>query len=250
MTDAQTLVLVAAIFLVAGTVKGVVGFGLPAVSLVMLTFFLDLPSAMAVLLIPVFFSNLVQAANGDAFAYLLRRLWPFLLPAVATVFLGVEVLSRVDQRWLVMFLGCLMIFYAAISLAGLRLSLSARQERWAAPVIGAVNGVIAGMTGVYVALAGLFLQAIGLAKDQLVQALGIYFTLSTVTIAIGLGQKSFLTPELGWLSAFAVAPAVAGLLIGRRVRRLLPEEAFRRVFLTMLALIGLYLALSRLLGPL
>lgn len=249
MLDPQTLAIVAVIFLLAGTIKGVVGFGLPAVGIVLLTFFMELPSAMAVLLLPVFLSNLLQATHGDSLKFLARRLWPFILPALSTVLIGVEALVYFDYRWLVMVLGGVMVFYALVSLAGLKLSLTQAQDRWAAPLIGAINGLVAGMTGVYVAPASLYLQSIGLTKDQLVQALGLYFTLSTIVLTAGLANRAFLTEEIGWLSAFAVAPAVTGMLIGRRIRKGIPEAAFRRVFLTMLCLIGVYLILSRAFGP-
>ena len=52
MADLQTLTAVLATFLLAGTVKGIIGLGLPTVSLGLLTVVLDLPSAMVLLLVP------------------------------------------------------------------------------------------------------------------------------------------------------------------------------------------------------
>ncbi len=49
MIDDTTLVILAT-FLLAGLVKGVIGLGLPTVSLAILTVALDLPSAMVLLL--------------------------------------------------------------------------------------------------------------------------------------------------------------------------------------------------------
>ena len=149
-----------------------------------------------------------------------------------------------------MLLGAIMVLYAIVSLSGLKLSLSQTQERWAGPPIGLVNGVIAGMTGVFVIPSGLFLQSIGLAKNQLVQALGLYFVLSEVMLALALGHGSFITQEIALLSAAAIIPAFAGMFAGKRLRDRIPEAAFRKVFLTMLGLIGGYLILSRALGPL
>ena len=53
MIDATTLVILTT-FLLAGLVKGVIGLGLPTVSLAILTVALDLPSAMVLLLVPSF----------------------------------------------------------------------------------------------------------------------------------------------------------------------------------------------------
>ena len=64
MMDSTILLAVAATFLLAGTVKGVIGLGLPTVSLAILTVLLDLPSAMALLLVPSFVTNLWQAMSS------------------------------------------------------------------------------------------------------------------------------------------------------------------------------------------
>jgi uncharacterized membrane protein YfcA len=133
------------------------------------------------------------------------------------------------------------VIYAIIGLAGLRLSLAPRQEVWAGPLIGAMNGVLTGMTGSYVVPGVMFLQAIGLPRDQLVQAMGMLFLVSTLALGIALGGNDFLTVELGGLSAIALLPALAGMALGQRIRRRMPEDLFRRVFLAALLLLGLYI---------
>jgi len=62
--DVTMVVVVIGTFLIAGAVKGVIGLGLPTVSLAALTVALDLPSAMALLLVPSFVTNLWQAMVG------------------------------------------------------------------------------------------------------------------------------------------------------------------------------------------
>ena len=46
------LLLVIPVFLIAGLVKGVAGFGLPTVSIALLALFRPLPEAMALMLVP------------------------------------------------------------------------------------------------------------------------------------------------------------------------------------------------------
>ena len=64
MQDPVTLTVVALTFLLAGLVKGVIGLGLPTISLALLTAALGLPQAMALLLVPSFVTNLWQAVAG------------------------------------------------------------------------------------------------------------------------------------------------------------------------------------------
>ena len=66
MFELPILVGIAGTFFIAGTVKGVIGLGLPSISLAFLTVLIDLPSAMALLLVPSFVTNLWQAFEGGA----------------------------------------------------------------------------------------------------------------------------------------------------------------------------------------
>ncbi len=241
MTDSLTLLAIAGTFLIAGAVKGVIGLGLPTVSLALLTVALGLPQAMALLLVPSFVTNLWQALAGGQGKAILRRLWPFLLMATVTVWLGATALTRVDLALLSALLGGLLVVYAAANLAGLRLTIAPRQEVWIGPLAGAANGILTGMTGSFVVPGVLFLQATGLPRDRLIQAMGMLFTVSTVALALALQGNSLLTPELGKLSTAALVPALIGMALGQRIRKRLSEQLFRRIFFIALLALGAYI---------
>jgi uncharacterized membrane protein YfcA len=97
------------------------------------------------------------------------------------------------------------------------------------------------MTGSFVVPGVLYLQGLGLGRDALIQAMGLLFTLSTLTLAAALGGSGLLSPDLGLWSAAAVAPALIGMTLGQKVRRALPEARFRRVFFAALLLLGAYI---------
>jgi len=240
----RSILAIAGTFALAGTVKGVIGLGLPTVSLALLTTMLGLPHAMVLLLVPSFITNLWQAMTGGNGKVILRRLWPFLFMATGTVWLGATALTRVDLAILSALLGALLVVYATLSLAGLRMTITLRQEAWVGPLLGTANGILTGMTGSFVVPGVMFLQAIGLSRDMLIQAMGMLFTASTLALAIALQGNSFLTIELGAVSAAALIPAVAGMVFGQRIRARLSESLFRRVFFISLLLLGAYIIAS------
>jgi uncharacterized membrane protein YfcA len=241
MYDTPILLAVAGTFLLAGAVKGVIGLGLPTVSLALLTVATDLTSAMALLLIPSFVTNLWQAVVGGNGRVILRRIWPFLAMATVTVWLGATALTRVDLALLSALLGVLLVVYATLNLAGYRLAISTRQEVWVGPLVGTANGILTGMTGSFVMPGVLFLQAIGLSRDMLIQAMGVLFTVSTLALAVALGGNGLLTAELGTISAAALLPAIVGMVVGQRIRQRLSEQLFRRVFFIALLILGAYI---------
>lgn len=244
MVDFASLLVVAGTFLIAGSVKGVIGLGLPPVSLALLTVALDLPTAMALMLIPSFATNTWQSMVGGNARAILVRLWPFLAMATLTVWIGAAALTRVNLTYLTALLGSLLIIYAVVSLVGIKIVVPSRHEVWAGPLIGSVNGVLTGMTGSFAVPGVMFLQAIGLPKNMLIQAMGMLFMVSTVALAAALQQANFLTLQHGAISAVAVLPALAGMVIGQRIRERLSEQVFRKVFFISLLMLGTYIIAS------
>ena len=88
-----------------------------------------------------------------------------------------------------------------------------------APLAGLVNGVLTGMTGSFVVPGVMYLQALGLSRDALIQAMGMLFTVSTLALGFALQANDLLRMEHGALSTMALAPAVAGMVIGQRIRK-------------------------------
>ncbi|MBA2780937.1 TSUP family transporter [Billgrantia kenyensis] len=246
--DLVLLLLVVATFVVAGVVKGVIGMGMPTVSLALLTATVGLPSAMALLLAPTIITNIWQALVGGYLQTIVRRLWPFLLASVVTVWLGVAILARVDVRWLSALLGILIAFYALAGLFNLGLGALVSRGRYASPVNGTLTGLLTGMTGSSVFPGVAYLQSLGLPRDMLIQAMGVLFVVTTMALGLSMGGQRLLSVELGLLSLGAVVPAIVGMQLGQRLRRRLSETTFRRIFLSGLLAMGLYLLGRSLLG--
>jgi uncharacterized protein len=88
------------------------------------------------------------------------------------------------------------------------------------------------------------MQAIGMEKDELVQALGVFFTVATVALAFSLTTAGLLSASTALPGAVAMAASFAGMFIGQAVRSRMQPEAFRRWFLIAMILLGIYLAAS------
>lgn len=235
------LIWVGAVFLFAGMVKGTIGLGLPSISLGLLAATMDLKLAMILLLAPNVITNLWQAFVGGHFRMLLKRLWLFLLFAAVAIWLGSAALELVDAKALGALLGLLLVVYALLGLLRPPLSLPARHEIWVGPLVGFINGVLTGLTGSFVVPGVPYLQALGLTRDQLVQAMGLLFMASTLGLGVSLGGRNMLSLDLLLLSGLCVLPALLGMVIGQRLRDRLSEAAFRKAFYGALLLLGGYI---------
>lgn len=246
MTLTSAIAYVALIFLLAGAVKGVVGLGLPTVAMGLLSLRMPPAEAAAILLLPSFITNVWQLAEGPKLGALLRRLWPTLLAIFASTVLAAGVIASTQSTIASAALGGALLLYAAAGLLNFHIHVSAQAERWAGPVVGFMTGLITGATGTFVVPAVPYLAGLGLARDELVQALGLSFTLSTVALGLGLLWHDALEVQSISNSIIAVVPALLGMLLGGWIRRRVSPERFRRWFFIGLGLLALHLVYAAL----
>lgn len=229
-------------FFVAGCVKGVTGMGLPTVAMGVLGALMSPAWAAALLLLPSLVTNVLQLVSGGQLGALLRRLWPMQLAVVAGTLLASAWLASGAAQGTARLLGIALVLYALVTLLSRPFRVSPALERVLAPLVGGITGVVTGVTGVFVIPAVPFLQALGLQRDALVQALGLSFTVSTLALAAGLALHGALSVGHLLPSSIAVLPALAGMWLGQRLRQRIRPAAFRTGFLICLLLLGLELA--------
>jgi hypothetical protein len=230
-------------FLLAGFVKGVIGLGLPTVAIGLLGLVMTPVQAASLLVVPSLATNLWQLAAGPGIRPLLRRFWPLLAGICIGTWSSGALLVGTDRARAGMLLGFALIAYALVGLSAKQFSLSSRIERWLSPLVGVMTGVVAAATGVFVVPAVPYLQALGLAREELVQTLGLSFTVSTIALAMLLTYDGSFQLSVAGTSLMALLPASAGMFVGQWVRGRVRAETFRLCFFIGLLLLGTHLAL-------
>jgi uncharacterized membrane protein YfcA len=234
------LAVIASTFVLAGFVKGVIGLGLPTVAMGLLAVVMTPAQAAALLVVPSFVTNVWQAM-GPEFAPLVRRLGPMLLGICAGTWAGAGLLSAGGGARASVALGGVLALYGILGLTAVEFSVPARMVPWLSPLIGVATGIATAATGVYMIPSAPYLQAIGLKKDELVQALGLSFTVSTLALAVALVHDGALQMSVAGASVLALAPALIGMLLGQRVRARVRSEMFRICFFAGSLLLGAHL---------
>lgn len=238
------LILIAAAFLLAGFVKGVIGLGLPTVSMGLLAVTMPPSHALAIVIVPAIITNIWQTFVGPYLRDIVRRLWPLMAGTVVGIWLNAGMLTGPYARYGTIVLGLLLVIYAIVGLSKLSFKVARRDEKWLGVLVGLITGVVSAATGVQVLPSMPFMQAIGMEKDELVQALGVFFTVATVALAFNLTAAGLLSASTALPGAVAMAASFAGMFIGQAVRSRMQPEAFRRWFLIAMILLGIYLAAS------
>ena len=235
-------ILVSFIFFVAGAVKGILGMGLPTIAMGLLGLVMPVAQAAALLAAPSLVTNVWQAARQRAQVRTTRRLWPLQAGVVAGVAAGAGFMHAGSGRTASLLLGACLAGYAMAGLLGWQVPAPKRTwEGAASAAVGLLTGLLTAATGVFVLPAVPYLQALALDKDEMAQALGLSFTVSTLALAAVLAMGGHFAATAAWWSLLVLAPAIAGMWLGQRLRDELTQAAFRRLFFGGLLLLGLAL---------
>ncbi|MCU1715849.1 sulfite exporter TauE/SafE family protein [Pseudomonas sp. 5P_3.1_Bac2] len=230
------------VFLLAGLIKGVIGLGLPTIAMGLLSVVMPPSVAASLLIIPSLVTNLWQLLIGPNFIRLFKRLWTM----NAAIILGslVSPLPSLNSgsSWTQAALGWVIVAYGLWGLAAKAAPNPSRHERWLSPIMGYITGAISAATGLFVIPAVPYLQALQLNKNDLVQALGLAFTASTIGLALQLAKGDALAQLDYSQCVVALIAALVGMFFGQHLRRHISEIAFRRCFFIGLIALGVYMA--------
>jgi len=242
--DSNTvLVATAGSFLLAGFVKGTIGLGLPTVSIGLLGLLMPPAQAAAILVVPSLITNIWQALVGGSFWELVQRLWPMLAGICVGTFIGAVLLPHDDTGRATVWLGVALALYAALGLVKVNFIVPRRAETWLGLVMGAATGATTVATGIFVMPGTPYVQSLQFDRGRLVQALGLSFTVSTITLALALAQAGQINTSIAGPSLLALAASLVGMVLGQMVRGRVRAETFRLWFFVGLLLLGVHLAL-------
>lgn len=235
------LLLVAAAFALAGFAKGVVGFGLPTISIGLLAMVMPPTQAAAIMLLPSFVTNIWQMLQGGALGELAKKLWPMLVGLCIGTWSGMGWMEGAAGRYGTSVLGVVVCLYAMVTMASLKLTVPRRHERITSLVVGVITGLLNATTGVFVIPAVPYMQALGLEKTRLVQALGLFFVVSTAALAVNIAASGVVSVATMPLAPLALVAACIGMYFGQIARKRMAVETFRGAFLGGLFVLGVWL---------
>ena len=240
--DAATLGIIFVAVIIGGIFKGIVGLGLPIVSIAILLNFLPPTTVLAIVVVPIVVTNFWQAVRAGFDLAIVRRFWlmifTFLLFFISTTYFVVGF----DPRVMFGILGtCVTIFAASNLVRPQAHPLSPQTERWAGPLAGALGGLLGGVSAVWGPPMIMYFVLIQLPRDILIRSIGLIWLVGSVPLVLGYWSNGILNTQTLPLSIYACLPGLIGLWVGGRLRDHINQETFRKVMLVVLFLIGLNL---------
>ena len=234
----EMFLIVGAVFLAAGLVKGISGLGLPTISMALLSLMMPPAKAAMLMVLPSLVTNIAQCI-GPHWRWLIRNLWPmWSCLALLTLFSPIATIESAGRQ-ATLFLGFVLVAYGSWGLIKPVLPNGRKHIRWIGGAVGTFSGLVAAATGVFVIPLVPYMQSLRLAKEEFIQGLGISFMVATVALSIRLGTAtpSELVSNIPGC-AMALIAAFIGLWIGARLRGRLDALQFQRALYGVFVMLG------------
>lgn len=234
------------VFALAGMIKGTIGLGLPAVAMGLLTLFISPFQAATLLIVPSMVTNVWQLFAEGHVLRLVRRFWSLLIGIIVGSIWSVFPTLGHGEFQSEALLGGMLTLYGLYGLFAKNMPNLAPYEKYLSPVMGYLGGALTVATGVIVIPVVPFLQSLHLKRDDLVQSLGLAFTVSTLCLAVFLQQNRIEAMPFDYkMALIALFPALVGMWLGTKIRYRIPEQKFRKVFFCGLVIFGGYMVLHQ-----
>jgi uncharacterized membrane protein YfcA len=224
--------------LAGGLIKGVISIGLPLIALPLLLIVVDVKTAIALLMVPMVVSNVMQAVEGEGTGVLLRRFAPLLVALAIGTMIGTALFAALDRRTLELTIGPLAIVFATASYFHPNLSVPARSEGWLGPVIGLFSGVLGGMTTFFGPLLAGYVVGLRLPRETFIKTISMVYVCAAVFLLVGGVTHGYATPLLLLISTVGMVPVYFGMRVGARIRHRIDPEKFRILVLGAVWLTG------------
>ena len=229
------------VVLVAAFLKGIVGFGFPTTSTTLLALFVDVKTAVALVIVPNIVMDGYQMLRRGQLLATARRLAPVLVAGAVGIVLGTKLLVMLPAWTATLVLGLFTLAFVALNATSFSPRLDPRWERSLGPLAGLVSGIVGGLTNTPGTVLVILFYALGFPKREFVRSIALSFVTLKVVQLAAVSHFGLMSWDLFRLSLGLTAVALVGFYAGLRVQDRLDQRRFNRAVLVFLAATGLWL---------
>lgn len=228
-------------FLLAGTIKGTVGLGLPITAVGILSQVTEPQLAVILSVFPIVAGNIWQVYRSGHVLDAIRRYWPFAATLAVSLLATTSLAPGVPAEVLTIVLGLVIVLFAVTNLAFQPPELPDRFDRIGQVIGGLVSGLFGGLTAIWGPPMVIYFLARRLEKDEFIRASGLLFLTGSIPLLVGYAHNGLLNLPTAQMSALLILPTIAGFTLGERLRSRLNSDRFRTAVLVVFLLMGLNL---------
>lgn len=242
LEDGVTFVLVAGtIFLLAGTVKGAIGIGLPtsAMSLMLLVF--EPAIALGLVILPIVVTNGQQYFSTPNKRETARKYLPFAIWAMISILLTSMYALELSVEYLRLIIAIVILLFCLSQFFKIRLQFVETHDKLSQGIFGILAGICGGLTSIWAPPIMIYTLSKGVKKEEFIAAAGFLIFVTSLPLLAGLTSSGIMNGSIFYVSLLCVGASTIGFLLGAKLRRFINEKLFRYLLLGFFTIAGLRL---------
>jgi uncharacterized membrane protein YfcA len=228
--------------LIAGLVKGVVGFALPMVMISILGSVVSPELALAGLILPTLVTNGQQALRQGVSAA-----WSsvvtfrvFMLTALFFLLISAQLIRVIPNALVLGAIGGMVIFFSLLQLSGRRIPIK-KESKVSHAAIGALTGFVGGLSAVWGPPTVAFLTVMDVEKKEHIRTQGVIYGVGALALTFSHLSTGILNQNTLIYSAIMVPAAIFGMRLGRTIQDRIDQSIFMKATLFVLMVAGVNL---------
>lgn len=224
-----------------GLVQGLTGFGVMLVALPLMAFFIDIKTAIPLIVLFGMLINLVLIFQLSG--HFASRKWlPLLIASLPGIPIGVWLHKSVSHRPLEILVGTVLI--ATTANTWLRIRPKQALGRIWAWITGFAAGILAGSIGTSGPPVVIYTSLQPWSKSEIKATLVAFFMTNGLGVVVFYLYNHFFTARILELFAWCALPLVLGVAAGSRLYGQINDETYRNAVIWLLGILGLLMLLK------
>jgi uncharacterized membrane protein YfcA len=227
-----------AVMLIAGVIKGCIGFGAPLFAVPALAPLVGIKAAIILVTIPAFANNAAIIATRRVERSIVVQFVPTMLALIAATILGGIFLAGMHTATLSIVVGAVALGFVILSASAPKLATPPGLHRVMSPVLGGFAGILNGATSIPGPLFAMYLSTLPLDRRAFVYGITLLLVTANVTQILTYAQLGLYGDGLLVGSLVLVPAQLLGQVIGAHIQDRLNPTAFGRLVLIAVAISG------------
>ncbi|NKB54253.1 MAG: TSUP family transporter [Rhizobiaceae bacterium] len=237
--DPTLTVIFAAIFLLAGIIKGFLGIGLPAAAVGLLTLFVPPAEAIPLLWLPILGTNILQFAHAPQKRKIVSDYIWFAMAIMISIFITSMFMADYPTALLTVSIGIAMVVFSTNLLLGIKLPIRSGLG-WQIGA-GLLAGIFGGLSSIWSPIVAMYLVARNVPKEQFIGVTGFLFLAGCLPLGAGQFIAGLISLPVLLKSLAGLIVVLIGFRIGEEMRKRVSQTQFRNVVLFAFLIMGIRL---------
>ncbi|WP_420549763.1 sulfite exporter TauE/SafE family protein [Curvivirga sp.] len=232
------------IFLLAGSIKGAIGIGLPTTAMSLMLLVFEPAIALGLVILPIVITNGQQYFTTPNKRETAKKYLPFAAWSMLSIFLVSFFALEYSVDYLRLIIAITILLFCLSQFFKIRLHFVETHDRLSQAIFGIIAGICGGLTSIWAPPIMIYTLSKGVTKEEFIAAAGFLIFVTSWPLLGGLTSAGIMNGGVFWISLICVGACTIGFMLGARIRKYINEKTFRYILLTFFTIAGLRLFIT------